>query len=85
MPVLEAMAAGIPVIAGNRSSLPEVAGDAAVLVDPSNQTELENALEKVAQDPSLRNRLIAGGVARARLFTWEKAVGETAAIYRELR
>ncbi len=84
MPVLEAMAAGVPVIAGNRSSLPEVVGKAAVLVDPSDSVELEDALMAVASDPSLRERLIHAGAERARMFTWEKAVSETAAVYREL-
>jgi glycosyltransferase involved in cell wall biosynthesis len=84
MPVLEAMAAGVPVIAGNRSSLPEVAGDAAILVDPQNDAELEDALRTLAVTPALSERLIEAGFKRSRLFSWEKAVAETNAVYQEL-
>jgi len=85
MPVLEAMAAGIPVITSNCSSLPEVAGDAARLVDPQNQTELEGALQTLAGNQPLRQSIIETGLRRARLFSWEKAVAETAAVYNELQ
>jgi O-antigen biosynthesis alpha-1,2-mannosyltransferase len=85
MPVLEAMAAGIPVIAGNRSSLPEVAGDAALLLNPSVESELQAALETVASNEAIRNKLIDAGLERARLFTWQTAVDRTAQVYREFR
>ncbi len=81
MPVLEAMAAGIPVIAGYRSALPEVCGDAALLVDPENEDELVAALTKLAQDGQ---DLIERGKLRAAQFTWPKAVQQTLAVYREL-
>lgn len=84
MPLLEAMAAGVPVIAGNRSSLPEVADNAAILVDPTDDEELEAALKNLADNPTLGESLIEAGRKRARLFTWEKAVAETVAVYREL-
>ena len=84
MPVLEAMAAGIPVITGNRSSLPEVAGDAALLVNPSQESELEAALETLGTNERRRNRLIEAGLERARRFTWSKAVTQTADVYREI-
>ena len=77
MPVLDAMAAGIPVVTSNRSALPEVAGDAALTVDPENTADLAQALGRLARDESLRRELSARGRARAKLFTWAKAVHET--------
>jgi glycosyltransferase involved in cell wall biosynthesis len=84
MPVLEAMAAGAPVIAGNRSAVPEVCGDAAILVNPENDDELAGALNKLANDNDLREKLSRRGTMRAAEFTWPKAVSETLAVYREL-
>jgi glycosyltransferase involved in cell wall biosynthesis len=84
MPVLEAMAAGIPVIAGNRSALPEVCGDAAELIDPASEEELAGALRRLAWDESSRNELIARGIDRAKKFTWKEAVAKTYAVYHEL-
>ncbi len=84
MPVLEAMAAGVPVVTSKSSSLREVAGDAALLVDPGSTTELAHALSRLAQDEVLRLDLAARGRARALLFTWEKAVSQTWDVYLEL-
>ena len=84
MPVVEAMAAGIPVLTSNRSALPEVAGDAALLVDPENTGELAQSLRELARNEDLRRDLSARGLARARSFTWEKAVRETWDVYLEL-
>ena len=84
MPVLEAMAAGVPVITGNRSALPEVAGTAAIQIDPSDDAALAGALNTLATDEHLRNDLILRGLSHAKAFTWERAVGATAAVYREL-
>jgi len=84
MPVLEAMAAGVPVIAGNRSALPEVCGDAAVLVDPESEDELAAALVELAGDEARRAELVTRGRARAAEYSWEKAVAETVSAYREL-
>jgi len=84
MPVLEAMAAGTPVITSNRSALPEVAGDAAILVDPEDAAALGQALRDLTASLELRRDWARRGVARARLFTWEKAVRETWNVYREL-
>jgi glycosyltransferase involved in cell wall biosynthesis len=84
MPVLEAMAGGAPVLTSNRSALPEVAGDAAVLVDPEETEGLIAALRRMAADEGLRQDLAARGLARSRLFTWEKAVRETWDAYEEL-
>jgi glycosyltransferase involved in cell wall biosynthesis len=84
MPLLEAMAAGVPVVTSNRSALPEVAGDAALLVNPEDTGELAQALRDLTQNVELRKTLACRGADRARLFTWEKAVAETWNIYREL-
>jgi glycosyltransferase involved in cell wall biosynthesis len=84
MPVIEAMAAGIPVITSRRSSLPEVAGDAALLVDPTDVGELESALLALALDAGLRNDLIAKGRRHSLEFCWSKAVEQTASVYVEL-
>ncbi len=65
LPVLEAMARGVPVVTSNRSSLPEVAGDAALLVDPDDAPGLRDALERVLGDPQLAQRLGAAGVRQA--------------------
>jgi glycosyltransferase involved in cell wall biosynthesis len=82
MPVLEAMSAGVPVIASNRSALPEVAGDAAVLVDPDDTEALRQALLDMTRSVDLRREFARRGEARARMFTWEKAVRETWDVYR---
>jgi len=84
MPVLEAMAAGIPVIAGNRSALPEVCGDAAELIDPRNEEELASALLRLATDDTRREELVDRGLLHAGEFRWEDAVLKTLAVYREL-
>lgn len=84
MPVLEAMAAGAPVIASNRSAVPEVTGDAALLVDPYDTGALTQALLRASLDENLRLEMSQRGLERARLFTWDKAVRETWEIYREL-
>jgi glycosyltransferase involved in cell wall biosynthesis len=84
MPVLEAMAAGIPVITSNRSALPEVAGDAAVLVDPHDTAAMASGLGRLTRDEDWRAELVARGSARAKLFTWERAVRETWQVYRDL-
>jgi glycosyltransferase involved in cell wall biosynthesis len=84
MPVLEAMARQVPVIASNVSALPEVAGDAALLVDPVDTEALSEALVRLASDEGLRQDLILRGIERVREFTWESAVEKTWALYDEL-
>jgi glycosyltransferase involved in cell wall biosynthesis len=84
MPVLEAMAAGVPVITANRSALPEVAGDAALLVDPENSEALGQALRELTINVDLCRELARRGTARAQTFTWEKAARETWDVYRTL-
>jgi glycosyltransferase involved in cell wall biosynthesis len=84
MPVLEAMSAGVPVVTSDRSALPEVAGDAALLIDPGNTEALGNALRQLTINLDLREELIRRGIERARTFTWEKAVRETWDVYRTI-
>ena len=84
IPLLEAMAHGVPVLTSNISSIPEVCGDAALLVDPENEEELAQALRTLAGDPSLRQSLAQRGLTRARDFSWERTVADTWSVYQEL-
>ena len=84
MPLLEAMAAGVPMVTLNRSALPEVAGDAALLVNPESIEELAEALRELTRNEELGKDLARRGADRARLFTWEEAVEQTWSVYREL-
>ena len=81
MPVLEAMAAGVPVVTSDRSALPEVAGDAALLVNPEDTDALASALERLAADEELRADLAARGRAQAGRFSWEEAARQTWKVY----
>lgn len=83
LPVLEAMACGTPVIASTAGSLPEVAADAAVLVDPSDICAIADAIGRVATDAEFHTDLIRRGSARARLFSWERAASQTIRVYEE--
>ncbi|MCU1678948.1 MAG: glycosyl transferase group 1, partial [Frankiales bacterium] len=82
LPVLEAMARGVPVACSDRSSLPEVAGDAALLFDPEDVAALRDALVRLLDDVPLLERLAAAGVARAASFTWARTAELTVAAYR---
>jgi glycosyltransferase involved in cell wall biosynthesis len=84
MPVLEAMAAGVAVVTANRSALPEVAGEAAIQVEPESVEALGQALRDLTRNEELRRELVQRGTARALLFTWEKAVRETWEVYRKV-
>jgi alpha-1,3-rhamnosyl/mannosyltransferase len=83
-PVAQAMAAGVPVITSNVSSLPEVAGNAALLVDPRSQSELHNALARLLTSPELRISLAAAGRERARAFRWEECAAKSLEFFRKL-
>lgn len=72
LPILEAMSCGTPVITSNVSSCPEVAGDAALLIDPTNIEELVGAIEKIYFDKTFRETLCEKGLARSKMFSWEK-------------
>jgi glycosyltransferase involved in cell wall biosynthesis len=81
MPPLEAMACGIPVITSNTSSLPEVVGDAALLVDPQSEEELRSAIIKVTSDPTLRQSMSEKGLDQAKIFSWEQIARDTLKVY----
>jgi glycosyltransferase involved in cell wall biosynthesis len=82
LPVLEAMARGVPVACSNASSLREVAGDAALLFDPRDHSAIATALERLLEDVELRETLRERGLQRAREFTWERTAALTLASYR---
>jgi glycosyltransferase involved in cell wall biosynthesis len=82
LPVLEAMAAGTPVVASNTSSLPEVAAGAALLVPPEDMLALADAIEDVLENPSTADELRRNGLERARQFSWQRTAEETVAIYK---
>jgi glycosyltransferase involved in cell wall biosynthesis len=84
MPVLEAMARGLPVVTSNRSALPEVAGDAAVLVDPQDPDALAAAISELIENGELRAELSRKGLERSRLYTWQRAAEATWSVYCEL-
>jgi glycosyltransferase involved in cell wall biosynthesis len=78
-PVLEAFAANVPVLTSDVSSLPEIAGDAAVLVDPGDATSIARGLDELLGDADLRNVLRAAGTTRVATFTWERCARLTVA------
>jgi len=84
LPPLEAMAAGAPVITSNISSLPEVVGDAAVLINPMDVGEIADAMARVLGDPALRADLIRRGRQRVQAFSWERSVARVRQVYAEL-
>lgn len=84
IPVLEAMAHGLPVVSSNRSALPEACGDAALLVDPTKEEGIGQALRHLIEDEGLRRMLVQRGKARAAEFSWQRAVDLTWKVYQEL-
>jgi glycosyltransferase involved in cell wall biosynthesis len=85
LPVLEAMTLGAPVVTSNTSSLPEVAGDAAILVDPNDVISLAEAILRVVSDRNLRNELIIKGKVQANLYSWERTAKETLNAYKTIQ
>jgi len=83
LPILEAMSCGTPVITSNVSSMPEVAGKAALLIDPLNGEEIAWAIHKVLTDTELKNRLKNSGLERTAFFSWEKTARQTLEVYQE--
>jgi glycosyltransferase involved in cell wall biosynthesis len=83
-PILESMAVGTPVVASNSSSLPEVAGDAAILVPPRDMEALAEAIERVIENRTIAEELRRKGLARARQFSWERTAEQTVAVYRSV-
>jgi glycosyltransferase involved in cell wall biosynthesis len=83
LPPLEAMACGVPVLTSNVTSLPEVVGDAAICVDPSDVEAIAWELERLLSDTALRAQLAARGLRRAQEFCWDKVAERTMAVYEE--
>lgn len=84
LPVVEAMACGVPVVTSNNSCLPEIAGDAAVLVDPHDTADIANGMLRLLEDQELRNLCVSRGLERARLFSWKTAAQQTLQAFHEL-
>jgi glycosyltransferase involved in cell wall biosynthesis len=84
LPPLEAMAHGTPVVASNTSALPEVVGNAALMVNPENVFEISRALLRVLTDQSLRERMKAAGLEQAQRFSWEASVRRMTDLYSEV-
>jgi glycosyltransferase involved in cell wall biosynthesis len=82
--LVEAMASGVPVVASNRTSIPEVLGDAGLLFDPEKPEEIAERLRQVSCDATLRERLQRLGAARAAKFSWSRMAAETLAVYRRV-
>jgi glycosyltransferase involved in cell wall biosynthesis len=81
LPLLEAMACGVPVIAANTSCLPEIGGDAAIYFSAKNSLELSDVLEKVIKDKDLRHKIITNGFRRIHQFSWRKMAEKTLQVY----
>src|SRR6185369_16471841 len=84
LPPLEAMKCGAAVVVGNRTSLPEVVGDAALAVDPFDVDAIANAIRKLVNDPALRRELSVKGQERAREFNWRENARKTLAVYQQV-
>ena len=84
LPIAEAMSMGVPVITSNVSSMPEVSGDAAVLVNPNKITDIEKAIAKVLSNKKLRDKMSKSGLVQAKKFTWAKVAKETLKVYQEV-
>ena len=84
IPILEAQAAGCPIITSNVSSMPEVAGQGAVLINPKNIEEIAEAMYKIISDGKLRKDLIAKGYQNVKRFSWQKCAQQTLKILTEL-
>jgi len=84
LPILEAMAAGTPVITSNYSAMAEVAGGAAILVDPRSIDQIEQAMKRIAFNSEERNRLVRLGINHVRRYSWDKAASSTVQLYEEV-
>jgi len=84
LPILEGFASGLPVISSNTTSIPEVAGDAALLVDPESTDEIADAMQRIVEDSALADSLIARGAERVKQFTWSKCAEQTMTVYKQL-
>ncbi len=84
LPVLEAMASGCPVITSNTSSLPEVAGDAGIMINPTDQESLKDKIMELLENSKLTEELIQKGLLRAKDFTWKRTAEETLTVYKKI-
>ena len=84
IPPLEAMAVGTPVICSNTSSLPEIVGEAALLINPYNMTEITKAIDRITEDKDLRQTLRVRGLEQVKKYSWDKMVEETIKVYEEV-
>jgi glycosyltransferase involved in cell wall biosynthesis len=84
LPVVEAMACGTPVLTSNLSSLPEIAGQAAVLVDPYSVDDIVAGMQRLSEDSALRSQLRELGLERSRLFSWQRNAEQTLAAYHDV-
>lgn len=84
LPIIEAMACGTPVLTSNVSSMPEIAGGAAILTDPNDVDKIQRSLEDLLLDKQKQKELVIKGLKRSKDFSWEKAARETAEIYKQL-
>jgi len=84
IPMLEAMACGVPVITSNTSSMPEIAGEAAEIIDPFRPEEITEALVKLTSEQETRSKLIQKGLERSKLFTWKRMAEQVLLIYKEI-
>ncbi|MCU0324633.1 MAG: glycosyltransferase family 4 protein [Spirosomaceae bacterium] len=85
IPIIEAMACGTPVVTSNTSAMPEVAGEAAILVDPFDSNSIREGFEKILTDKNLSNQLKINGLARAKDFSWVNTAKKTIEIYNNLK
>lgn len=83
LPPLEAMQCGVPVVTSNTSSLPEVVGDAGIMIDPHDEEALCRAMERIYRNPALREDLSKKSIARARMFRWDRCVAQTIEAYKK--
>lgn len=84
IPIIEAMATGVPVITSNTSSMPEVAGDSAVLINPKKTHQLKDAIIRILSDDEYRNKLIKQGLKQCKSFSWKKSAKDVLKIYEQL-
>ena len=84
IPILEGMACGVPVITSNTSSMPEIAGDAAILVDPYKSDEIVSAIELILNDTAFRDSLCKKGIKRAEQFSWQHMAEKYLELYKEI-
>ena len=84
LPVVEAMACGLPVAASERNSIPEILGDAGLLFDPTSSGDIGAAITRLLDEADLRERCRAAGLARAELFSWERGARQVVALLEDL-